>query len=571
MCKKGHKTSLTTTILGLMLVLVMLSTGLAIFAIINLSYSVGDAKAINASGSLRMQSYRLMFYANSGSDNLEKMIKTFEDTLHSKALIRSMSHSSPQAQTELYQRVVTEWQVRKQYLQERNTRAYAASLKPFVATIDHYVNELEEQAAFKLKLLVVSQIIGLSIMLFITIIAVRYTRTKVVEPLKQLMLSANSISKGNFNIKMPKTDYYELSALTNAIESTAAELSELYDGLELQVKQKTDALIKSKQEIELLYESLLILHSDKLEINSLQNTLDKLQSDLGFSFVELTINHDKQHPINIFAKQNIDTSVSTVKFPLIFNKTQLGYMRIAGSQSQHLALLNNFSIMIARSIVIHQASESRQQLALMEERAVIARELHDSLGQLLTFSKIQISLLNKQLKPLENQKIDDALAELKQGIDSAYSQLRELLATFRLTIDDPNFEVAIGHMLSKLQQQSTAPIHLNFNINGYLLSPHQQVHILHIVREATLNAIKHAQAKQINIQFNNMENNQIEVIISDDGIGIDAVKHKQQHFGLSIMNERTKYLAGTLNIAANQFGGTSIEFHFPINEERLNG
>ncbi len=60
--------SLTSTILGLMLTLILLSSGLATFAIINLSYSLGDARAINASGSLRMQSYRLMFYANSGSE-----------------------------------------------------------------------------------------------------------------------------------------------------------------------------------------------------------------------------------------------------------------------------------------------------------------------------------------------------------------------------------------------------------------------------------------------------------------------------------------------------------------------
>lgn len=70
--------SLTSKILGLMLVLILLSSSLAIFAIINLSYSLGDAKAINASGSLRMQSYRLMFYANSGSQAAQKKLSNLK-------------------------------------------------------------------------------------------------------------------------------------------------------------------------------------------------------------------------------------------------------------------------------------------------------------------------------------------------------------------------------------------------------------------------------------------------------------------------------------------------------------
>lgn len=208
----GHmkRGSLTSKILGLMLVLILLSSSLAIFAIINLSYSLGDAKAINASGSLRMQSYRLMFYANSGSDAAQEKIAEFENTLHSEALQPSTGWLSPKKIADQYQLVIDKWLVMKYYIEQENSRDYAASLKDFVDTIDLLVLEMEHHAAFKLRLLAASQIFGLGLMLAIAFLAVRFTKRKVVVPLQQLMESANTISKGNFEIEMPETEYIEL-------------------------------------------------------------------------------------------------------------------------------------------------------------------------------------------------------------------------------------------------------------------------------------------------------------------------------------------------------------------------
>ncbi|MBB1382601.1 type IV pili methyl-accepting chemotaxis transducer N-terminal domain-containing protein, partial [Shewanella sp. SR41-2] len=87
--------SLTSTILSLMLILILLSSSLAVFSIVNLTFSLGDAKGINASGSLRMQSYRLLLYTNAGSNNTDKKIIEFENTLNSEALKRSLQWYSP--------------------------------------------------------------------------------------------------------------------------------------------------------------------------------------------------------------------------------------------------------------------------------------------------------------------------------------------------------------------------------------------------------------------------------------------------------------------------------------------
>ncbi|MGL4474234.1 MAG: type IV pili methyl-accepting chemotaxis transducer N-terminal domain-containing protein, partial [Shewanella sp.] len=236
--------SLTSTILNLMMVFILLSTALACFALVNLSYSLGDAKAINASGSLRMQSYRLLFFANAGSDKLQANIDEFEKTLHSEELRQLIDWSSTQALADQYNLVISKWQQMRHFAANENSRAYSQSLQNFVASIDLLVREMEQHAEFKLKLLAITQVIGLGIMLLLTLLAVRYTRKKVVGPLQAMMDAANAISKGQFKAPMPQSDFIELSSLGDALSSTAEKLYKLYQGLEHQVTEKTIALSK---------------------------------------------------------------------------------------------------------------------------------------------------------------------------------------------------------------------------------------------------------------------------------------------------------------------------------------
>ena len=556
--------SLTSTILGLMLTLILLSSGLATFAITNLSYSLGDARAINASGSLRMQSYRLMFYANSGSDEAEQKIEEFEKTLYSEALKRSTVWYSPRALAEQYQLVIDKWQLMKSYIQGENSRLYAASLKDFVDTIDLLVLETEQHAAFKLKMLAASQIFGLGLMLFIAFLAVRFTKNKVVKPLKQMMDSANTISKGNFDIQMPRTEYVELTSLSHALESTAKELSALYSDLESQVEDKTLALTRANNELTLLYDNLVILHSGILDIKTLKKVLNQLSKHEPNTFLRLVIAQDKED------KQVIETDIgwphtpsNQIQYPLIFEDYKLGYLEVISEAPNH-PLFGNFAIMIARSIVIFNAGEQKQQLALMEERGVIARELHDSLGQILSFLKIQVNLLSKGLdSACRSPRVEGQIAEINEGVNTAYVQLRELLSTFRLTMSDPNLSHALEVMLEQLRSQSKLSISLDYTLPLQLLGAHQHIHVLQLTREATLNAIKHSQAKHIKIVCFKSSESDVTISISDDGVGIEKLKERDQHFGIGIMHERASRLSGIVEFGSNDEGGTTVTLTFP--------
>jgi two-component system nitrate/nitrite sensor histidine kinase NarQ len=566
--------SLTSTILSLMLILILLSSSLAVFSIVNLTFSLGDAKGINASGSLRMQSYRLLLYTNVGSNSTDEKISEFEKTLNSEALSRSLAWYSPKELKDQYLLVIDKWQVMKIYIDEDNTRLYSASLTDFVDTIDTLVLKMELFAAFKLKLLVIGQIIGLSILLVIAFFAVVFTRKRVVKPLQLLMDSAATISKGNFKIEMPKTGYIELTALGNALQKTAAELAHLYKDLENQVNEKTLALTRANNELKFLYDNLITLHADKLDYRALQSAINQLKYYEDLTFLRLVVEHDDGSKDVIKAEGGWPEELPTesVQFPLLIEMTQMGYLEVISNKPLNKLLFENFAMMLTRSITIHNATEQRQQLALMEERAVIARELHDSIGQVLSFLKIQVSLLRKSLDhSCRSPEVEGQLIEINDGVSTAYVQLRELLSTFRLTIKEPNLSQAIEVMLDQLRHQTNIDIQLNYKLSAHFIEAKQHIHILQLIREATLNAIKHANPAHIVVDCQLTNNAMITISICDDGIGVTHLAERDQHFGIGIMHERASKLNGIVSFNSNQLGGTTVTLSFPPQQEPLNG
>ncbi|KFZ39203.1 histidine kinase [Shewanella mangrovi] len=567
--KKG---SLTATILGMMMLLILLSSGLATFSIVNLSYSLGDARAINASGSLRMQSYRLLFYANSGSDATDEKIKEFENTLYSDALKHSMDWSSPAALKQQYQLVIKNWQTMKSYAKAENSRSYAAAVKGFVDTIDKLVSEMEQHAAFKLRILVISQAVGLSLMLFIAFFTVRFMRRKVAQPLGQMMESAHIIAQGRFDVSIPNSEYEELSALSGALRSTVTQLASLYGKLESQVKEKTQALTQANKELSFLYDNLIMLNSGQLNFDLLRKALMQLKDYEHLHYLRLVIQQDGEEMDMVSATDDWPEGASSTCYPVTFEQQRLGYLEIISDATLNSNLFQNFALMLARSIIIHNASEERQQLALLEERAVIARELHDSLGQLLSFLKIQINLLGKALdEQCRTDKVERQLSEINSGVNTAYAQLRELLSTFRLTVKEPSLGHALEAMLELLRPQTDAEISLDYRLPSHLLAAHQHIHILQLTREATLNAIKHAKAQHIKVSCEKNADNMAVIRICDDGIGLDHIKEREQHFGISIMHERASRLAGEVSFSGNESGGATVTLVFPPQQEQDNG
>ncbi len=116
-------------------------------------------------------------------------------------------------------------------------------------------------------------------------------------------------------------------------------------------------------------------------------------------------------------------------------------------QFENDELITTLTNLISTALSLRKQKQQEYQLVLFEERTTIARELHDSLAQSLSYLKIQISVLEKHLQKAFTQQESDAeqkvwahIEHIKMGLKSAYQELRDLLVTFRLTIANDNFD-----------------------------------------------------------------------------------------------------------------------------------
>ena len=204
-----------------------------------------------------------------------------------------------------------------------------------------------------------------------------------------------------------------------------------------------------------------------------------------------------------------------------------------------------------------------RRMALLEERAAIARELHDSLAQSLSFMKIQISRLqSKSASTMSFTATQEIVNELREGLDSAYKELRELLATFRVHMDVRGLNFAIQSAIDEFMQRSNLTITLDNRLVNCRLTVNEEFHILHVIREALSNIVRHSGANNVNVMLSLQPSGSMTVMIDDDGVGYSAKEEEAGHYGQSIMKERAYSLGGDIAVLRRRKGGTRVRLVF---------
>jgi two-component system nitrate/nitrite sensor histidine kinase NarQ len=565
---KNVKSSVTTTIAKAMICILLLSVATTSFAIFMLASSLNDAEAVNVAGSMRMQSYRLAYDIQSESHDYESHIVMFEHSIYSPSMKALQHWVVPEDITHDYYSLITRWHELKLVLKGDDRERYLELVEGFVNQIDAFVFKLQDFSETKLISLAWVGGLGLGFVLLISIFVVHYTRKHVVTPLNSLVLASEQIQARSFDVQLNISSDNEMGVLAKAFNNMARDLGNLYRGLEKAVNEKTLKLQNANDSLRVLYQSSQELTASRITQDNFSAILKHIVSLEGISAARLEINEVGEKPILISEGEecrNCKKSCSSQKLAL--DGLELGtlYWKVS-LPCPDQALIDNFVQILSRAVYYNQAQRQAEQLLVMEERATIARELHDSLAQALSYLKIQVSLLKRGMSKLPEspalEKTSPVLAELDTGLSAAYTQLRELLTTFRLSIQEGSFGTALQSMTEQLSDQTDAEIELNNQLSSIELETNQQVHLLQLIREATTNAIKHAQAKHIKIECDETETH-IQVLVKDDGIGFDTKLEKANHYGLSIMQERASRLNGKLTITANEKQGCEVYLKYP--------
>ena len=214
-----------------------------------------------------------------------------------------------------------------------------------------------------------------------------------------------------------------------------------------------------------------------------------------------------------------------------------------------------------------QAQISRRHV-VQKERATIARELHDSLAQSLTYLKIQASRIQSLLKDNGDKltpygsEFGQVVNDLRDNLNIAYRQLRELMTTFRLTVGGESLHQAMEDSVNEFKKRNSIVFDLDNRLSDDELTVDEEMQVLHIVREALSNIVRHSHAKRSRVCLHHHDGNNIRITINDDGVGIDQSQRRAQHLGLIIMQERSRNLGGQFSVKELDGGGTKIEVTF---------
>lgn len=561
--------SVTKNIVYAMVVIVLLSLGTTTFAIYNLSSSLNDAEAVNVSGSMRMQSYRLAHDIQINSTDFTFHIEQFEQSINSTSMRALDDWRVPKHISNDYFQLLTRWQELKQVLEGEAPQQYLPLVASFVAQIDDFVLKLQLHSERKLSNLTVIGGLGLGGILLSSIYVVVYIRREVVSPLAALVTASKQVQNRSFDVKLEQNRRTEIGELSRTFSNMAFELGKLYRGLEQVVDEKTHELQGANQSLQVLYRSSQELAGARINIDNFQAILRHIVSIESIEQVQLDIDDVDDNHISLVegARMNGDKMApeSVIYRDLVIDGEHLGALHFYCQHTHpEASLIDNFTQILSRAIFYNRAQRQAEQLLLAEERATIARELHDSLAQSLSYLKIQMTLLKRHMtEHSSNKPLSITISELDSGISEAYTQLRELLTTFRLTIKQGDFGVALREMLAQLNEQSDTEIALENGLSSVELDAHQQVHLLQLIREATINAIKHARATKIAIRCIE-DHGDVCVTISDDGIGFDSSEDKLNHYGMSIMRERADRLHGRLTVQSRQMRGTEVSLVFSL-------
>ncbi|SGY99792.1 Hypothetical nitrate/nitrite sensor protein NarQ [Moritella viscosa] len=540
-----------------------LASMLTFISLVALSLSLSDAASINKAGALRMQSYQIAYNLSRGESEVlrQQHIDTFNQSLaHIKNNIVDNWDITSKLKRE-FMDVDAQWQAQLDILYSNNPKEFLNNVDNFVLKVDSFVQNLQDHSEYKVKIITLIKGLGIGLIFAVCIITIRLMQVQVLKPLQQIFAASNQIRKGEFDVSFDFFYENEIGSLASNISHMALDLNKLYSTLEQQVDAKTKQLKEAKDKINFLYTTSQKLHVTQLNADMLEQTLQSVSELNGLNFYKLVLTGSEVE--TIYLNSGVDNSEETIDLKLELEEQSFGTLTVLKREANDQEHLRSYCRIISRAQHRSQSNLEAQRSLLMEERAVIARELHDSLAQALSYLKIQVALLKRHLK---NQEItpptNDIVDEIDTNLKVSYTQLRELLNTFRLTLNDANLSEAISIMLAQLRQRTKSKIHLSYELEEHLFKPNQHIHILQIIREAVLNSIKHANSNEIMIDCVTNKNGTINVSISDDGDGIPANPTKSNHYGLNIMDERASKLGAKLEIKNNIKKGTLVLLTF---------
>ncbi|ENI0597140.1 nitrate/nitrite two-component system sensor histidine kinase NarX [Salmonella enterica] len=574
------------TLVNQLALIVMLSTAIGVAGMAVSGWLVqgvqGSAHAINKAGSLRMQSYRLLAAIPLDAKD-EKLLDEMEQTAFSPELTRAAERDGQQKQLKALQDYWhNELSPRLQHAQ--NAHAVAEDVTRFVAGLDRLVTSFDHTTELRIERVVLVHRVMALFMALLLVFTIIWLRVRLLQPWQQLLSMARAVSQRDFTQRANISGRNEMAALGSALNNMSEELAESYAVLEQRVQEKTAGLEHKNQILSFLWQANRRLHSQAPLCERLSPVLNGLQNLTQLHDIELRVydleDEDNHQEFTCQSDISCDdkgcrlcprsalpmiNGGTTLKWRLTDSHTQYGILLATLPYGRNLShdqqqLVDTLVEQLTATLALDRHQERQQQLIVMEERATIARELHDSIAQSLSCMKMQVSCLQMQGDALPESS-RELLSQIRNELNCSWAHLRELLTTFRLQLTEPGLRPALEASCQEFSARFGFTVKLDYQLPPRLVPSHQAIHLLQIAREALSNALKHSHADDVVVTVTQC-GKQVKLKVQDNGCGVPENAERSNHYGMIIMRDRAQSLRGDCQVHRRESGGTAVTVTF---------
>lgn len=436
-------------------------------------------------------------------------------------------------------------------------------------------------------------------------------------PLSHLRNWALRMRDGRLNARIPVPAHGEFAELARDINRLSGNLQDLSLAMEEQVRKQTERIAQKTQSLQVLYQVAANINAardlDDLLARFLSILTDvtharagtvRLLTDDGHlrlvassGLTEEVLNHERLIPVGrCFCGSAItkgimvcdgsvrncekhvgrplfdSAEVEVVAVPLEYRGRRLGLYNLFVDPPGTMGLedmqdmLTSIGRHLGMAIEKMRLDNEAQRLSIIEERTLLAHELHDSLAQSLASLRFQASALEESIR--DNSTPSSAeVHRLRGGIEEAHYELRELMTHFRAPMDERGLIPSVEQAVAKFRKNTGISIYLQNEWRHAQLPAALELQILRILQESLCNIRKHAKARAVRVLLRHTGDSDYEIMVEDDGVGIGSAEphtdsRPGEHIGLSVMQERARRLGGTLAIETEAGEGTRLLLNF---------
>jgi signal transduction histidine kinase len=259
---------------------------------------------------------------------------------------------------------------------------------------------------------------------------------------------------------------------------------------------------------------------------------------------------------------------SVLAAPIEVSDTRIGYLVVENESpgffaESHSERLTAVADLAAAAISNAQLFSAEAELAALEERQRLARELHDAVSQTLWTASLVADSMTAFGPTLVTAEQVDRIQTLTKG---ALAEMRTLLLELRpAALAETPFIELIDQLVDALRSRKAIKVRVDAPAAAELpeLPPAEKHAFYRIAQESLNNVGRHSDASEVVVGVS-VAANEFAMVIQDDGAGFDASESKADRLGLAIMKERAEAVGARLELSSSPGSGTEVSIRLPV-------